>query len=248
MSIQLPKLSTVLYTTTSGSQFDGTNDYMSKAAAVISGYDTGVCSFWIKKNVANNVGQIVSCIDSAGSPSPGNILSIDINNNTFTVLVRVSGDTSNRRIRTTSSGLNNTNWNHVCFGWSHSGGTCSLAINGVSIAVTFTLVSGLTTCTTPTNWYFGSDETAGNKLAADVSEFYLDDGLYLDCSTKAVIRKFYSEIKRPVFLGSTGIKPKGTVPKIYFKGVGTGFNINSGSGGDFTTTGTLTTSSSTPST
>lgn len=99
----------------------------------------------------------------------------------------------------------------------------------------------------PTGMEVGGDAYFGtNYIDGCLAEFYVAPG-YTDFSVLANRRKFLSATKRPVFLGSDGSLPSGSQPLIYLKGSGTGFNVNSGSLGNFTTTGTLTVPTSTPS-
>lgn len=70
-------------------------------------------------------------------------------------------------------------------------------------------------------------------------------------TVKANRRKFISANGKPVFLGTDGSKPTGTPPIVFLSqqrnDTPNTFNINRGTGGDFTITGTLTESTTSPS-
>lgn len=87
-----------------------------------------------------------------------------------------------------------------------------------------------------------------NPFVGSLSEFFFIPGQYPDLTLLPTVRKFLSASKRPVFLGSNGSLPFSIQPGTYLKGSGTGFNVNSGSTGNYTTTGTLSVPSTTPST
>ena len=89
--------------------------------------------------------------------------------------------------------------------------------------------------------------TSSAYIDGGVSHMWFDDS-FIDLSVKANRRKFITSTHRPVNLGSIGELPTGSQPVIYLRGTGTGFTVNSGSGGNFTATGTLTTPSNSPST
>lgn len=93
----------------------------------------------------------------------------------------------------------------------------------------------------------GSNDAYSSKyLDGSVSELYIANG-YTDLSIISNRRRFITASKRPAFLGTNGSLPTGSPPLIYLKGSGTGFNVNSGTLGNFTTSGTLTTPTTTPS-
>lgn len=86
---------------------------------------------------------------------------------------------------------------------------------------------------------FGSEDYGG--CMADV---WISAG---NTYANITIGDFYSA-GDPVDLGATGTGPDGSQPAVFLKGSGTGFTVNSGSGGNFTKSGTtaLTTCSTAP--
>lgn len=88
-----------------------------------------------------------------------------------------------------------------------------------------------------------------SSYPGSLSEVYLKLNTTLDISLLSNRRKFISATKRPVFLGINGSLPLNSIPDVYLKGNGSVFNVNSGSIGDLTITGTgtLTTPTTTPS-
>lgn len=80
---------------------------------------------------------------------------------------------------------------------------------------------------------------------ADIADLWFDQS-YLDISEVSNRRKFISASGMPVFLGSNGQAPLGTVPLFYFSGDKDTFLINKGTGPTVTQTGVLTNASSPP--
>ena len=80
----------------------------------------------------------------------------------------------------------------------------------------------------------------------DMSDTWVNSAL-VDFSVETNRRKFISASGRPVDIGSDCSTPTGTVPAFCFSGDASNFATNQGTGGAFTTTGTLTNASTSPS-
>ncbi len=246
MTISLPP-SSVFYPASAGAVFDGTNDYISKATAIVANYDKGICSFWFNKSTGATNENFIAPISSVPLTS---VLQLSISSFSRVLKAQVwkeGTDTLYEWSVQSFSAFENSHWHNVLWSWDAAAGLMTLAIDDVVNSVqTFPLNTN--TGGAPTAWYIGASSTGSNKLNASLSEFYLTTDVYYDFSIVANRRKFISATKRPVFLGADSSIPTGSKPEIYFKGSGTGFNVNSGLGGNFTTTGTLTTPTTTPST
>lgn len=91
----------------------------------------------------------------------------------------------------------------------------------------------------------GTDEIKG-----DLAEIYVNVGSYLDLTTAPNIAKFYAAGK-PVDLGADGSTPTGLAPEVYLSvregGAANDIATNRGTAGNFTITGTLSLSATSPS-
>lgn len=140
-------------------------------------------------------------------------------------------------------------------GWQ--GITCSANINGANIASIYrgdtdilgdaTNFDGYDTIPPTTNFYFGTD-SLGNFITGDVADFRLWMGAFIDLTSINNRRLFVRANGKPAdpslanaVLGTPIISFIGTVASP----VST-FPVNGGSGGSFTTTGTLTAASTSP--
>lgn len=91
--------------------------------------------------------------------------------------------------------------------------------------------------TTVTDWFLGG---TGFEYSGCLSEFWFNQGTYLDVTTAPNLAKFYSGGK-PVNLGANGSTPTGSQPLIYdhvsSSGAASDFGNNLGSGGGWTING-----------
>lgn len=106
--------------------------------------------------------------------------------------------------------------------------------NGVSSSLTVTTWSDDTIDFIGANYIyrFGADIFGVDNVYGGVSQDWFDDS-YLDN-----VSAFYNS-GQPVNLGTSGETPTGSSPVFYMMGSGNGFNVNSGTGGNFTVTGNL---------
>jgi hypothetical protein len=102
-----------------------------------------------------------------------------------------------------------------------------------------------------TPFYFGSD-TFGDNLTGDIADVWVAPGVSLLSGSgasatisEATRRKFIDAGGKPVDLDCS--KPTGSAPAICFTGDASTFGTNEGTGGAFTTSGTLTDAASSPS-
>jgi hypothetical protein len=104
---------------------------------------------------------------------------------------------------------------------------------------------------THTNCSLGARIDTNNKFNGDLAEFYFNIAASLDITQESNRTLFRTASGKPVNLGTTGELPTGSAPINYFhldKGESAAnFATNRGTGGNFTITGALTTSATSPS-
>jgi hypothetical protein len=221
------------------SVFDGTNDYMT----LVSGGPTGLIdgnkftfSTWIK---FGSDGTWATIVDYSTSILGLRFLIRRNDDNTLLVFANNSGGTEILRISTTETFTVADGWTHlyVCIDLSDTAKRkiykdstpCTLTVTTYNTAGTIDYVGA------GFNYRIGARaDGAVDKMNAALSEYWWDDS-YLDDLTKFVTDGC------PIDLGADGSTPTGAAPVFYFKGEGNAFNVNSGTGGNFTVTGTLTT-------
>lgn len=224
-----------------------TNSYQTatQASLGLSDSKVGIVSFWIKpdsnsfvggtKYVQNNLG---GRLDIRFEPATG--VSTIIGKNS-------SGSTIFQVTASTGGEFSAGNWYHVLASWDLASGIASTHyyINGVNRKKT-----GGTATDDFIDHANGNSIVVGDHYAGGysgcISEFYYNLSESIDFSSQANREKFaLSGV--PVDLGSDGSTPTGTSPEVYLKSAYSSFEVNSGSGGDFTVTGGPYTSCESPS-
>lgn len=205
----------------------------------IAAGQTGTLSFWIRVDANLGPQEILGIV---GGSSPFNVQWID---NKFIIFAKNSASINILAIATSAAYSPGTTWLNVLASWNLATGATNLYINNVSDNV-------VTTATNDTidyagagnNCYVGSQNT---NLLMDgaLSELWFDTS-FIDLSVAGNRAKFISG-GYPVNLGSTGQTPTGSSPLLYLKNPASTFYTNSGTGGNFTVTGSLAIASSSPS-
>lgn len=145
-----------------------------------------------------------------------------------------------------STAVNIGQWNHFLISVDLSTTTAHMFVNGTSVTTTPGTTTNDNIDFTKSDYNFG--RVAGSAtafLVADVAEVWFDTS-YFDLTTASNVELFNAGCI-PADMGSDGSVPTGSSPLVYFSGPN-GFKsgINSGSGGDFTTAGTITDSTNEP--
>ena len=222
--------------------FDGTNDWMRLTASSVTGLADGndvTLSCWIK--FTGNGADTHPCIFIIGN---------SVNRTRFCVLrvnstgkIEVYAENSSNVgvidiVGSTSIG-NSGAWIHlyVCIDLTPAtSANCKMYINGVPETITTNFyTSGATIDLVAGNsakYNVGADQFNTGRLQASLAELWIND-TYLDDPTK------FASGGHPISLGTTGTLPTGSQPVWYFKGDGNAFNVNSGTGGNMTVTGSL---------
>lgn len=233
-----------------GARFDGTNDYMVRSSDLAGNVDgrLGIFSVWLRLDAA---------------PVGGKYVIFDGEQEHFSVYLESDGrftvfgsdPVASNRLAITSSNVysTGTTWIHLLASWNLTiAGSGRLYISDVSdyIEVHYT---NLDIDYTQTKWNVGvlNALSGANIFNGGMAELYFATGQYLDFSLAANRRKFITATGKPVNLGVDGSRPTGVVPIVYLRvadgAAASTFANNLGSGGNFTITGALDTTSTSPS-
>jgi Uncharacterized conserved protein len=229
-----------------GVTFDGTNDYLSYTTSfgVDSTQATG--SFWFRRNGNNGTQQVLFCaIDSAGSCRYQ--IDLDASNK-----IHLKGNgTGGGTLRLDASGFTSivdTNWHHVMYSFDLANSSNrSIYLDGVAETPTWGTYSNAVIDFTRTGYSVGAFTNGASKFNGDIADFWLDEGTYMDLSAAANRALFRDANGYPVDLGSTGNRPTGSVPDVFFSGASVStFNTNQASGAAWTLNGALDRASTQP--
>lgn len=234
-----------------GVNFDGTNDYLSRASDFTGNADSKkftICGWFANlSNSGNN--QIWIAGDFTGGNAGFSV------NTQFNGVVSISG--SNAAGSGIMSGLTSavipqsTTWKWLGISVDMSGtGKRHIYVNDTDASPTWSTYTDDTFDLTKSIHYGGATNSgsgAFNLLNSDVAELWVGYGQYIDFSVEANRRKFITSSGKPTSLGADGSTPTGTAPTVYFRGDSTTFATNAGTGGAMTLTGTLTDSATNPS-
>lgn len=216
--------------------FTDSVDKLSRSTALTgaSTSDSGTLSFWFKPTGLINSTTTIFRVGS------------DL------YLSRIQSDDSNasrRGVLSISStpvfyygsfALASNTWTHCLVSWRTSGSNVLQAYfnDTVNTPQSLTLATGtINYAATPAE--LGATPTGAPFLAGDMAEFWFNP-TYVDLSVADNRRKFITADGSPAFLGRTGQRPIGASPLIYLKGPASAWGTNSGTGGNFTVTGTFT--------
>lgn len=224
---------------TSAAEFDGTNDYLTKTGLTgAADGGKGIISLWVNTDTD---GTAPAIYDQNGQSHVQ--ITIDASNR-FSILTSDStGVQAPIFMRSsTDSVLAADGWVHILASWD-----CTLAtpeyhlyISDVEDANTLGSPQQANIDYTESTYILMARDAAAGKFDGCVAEFYFNQAEFLDFSVEANRRKFIDASGKPVSLGDNGETPTGTSPIIYLKDPYDSFEINSGTGGDFTVVGALT--------
>jgi len=234
-----PDLATSTPTAVPAVDFDGTNDYLSRGAALSGISNSNFFSFSCWMRVDGGDGT-VRVIFNDVNVTVRVFLELDVANR-LEFGARDAAGTSIFHIRTTGTFAAASTWYHVCGSINTSTAAYTLFVNDVSDS---NIVTNQTPFTipwaTPTNWLVGAYNAGTLKWNGALSQIWISSKEYVDFSDIEARRQFINAYKKPVeWLGTDGSLPTGTVPDIYLRNSAFNFGTNTGSGGDFTITGAL---------
>ena len=218
--------------------FDGTNDYLTRGAALTGEADgkNVILAFWIKRN--GNAGSKQNVFGNYN----GYIESYFHTDNTFNLLLHNSSGTKITHIYTSAILVDN-NWHHIMA--STNGTTQHLYLDGSTDLTSSHNVDDVIDLTKGGGdyWAIGANAEGSGAapLHADIADMIFDD-TYLDLSILSNRAKFISTTGEPVDPGSDASTAIAAGrPLVYMnQNALASWHTNSGTGGGFTETGALT--------
>lgn len=229
--------------------FDGTTAYLKRESSDLN-ISSGILSLWFNLNATSGSFNALFC---AYLSSPVSYL-YALRNGTNNIFIQlVSG--AHTFNYTSSTTYVSSGWHHLMTSWntnlSAGNKVASLYVDGVDVKGSVSDAGSAFTMGSSFNHYVGVNNTTGSVgtqfFKGGLAEVYFNGTQFLDLTILANRRKFLTASKRPAFLGLDGKLPTGSQPQVYLRGSGVGFNVESGSLGNYTTVGALTTPTTTPS-
>lgn len=233
--------------TAQGVNFDGTNDYLTRGAALTGAASgkKGIVSFWFKMRGGNNADR--SFLEPNAITGAGYLYVRRDNANKIKVEGRGAFSTQLQMLSTSTYTSAMSAWAHCIASWDLSATTGKIYVDGADVtAASPTLNNANIEYASPTNWGVGGKPDGTFLMNADIAELYVNFTDYLDLSNSANVQKFRSAGGAPVSLGSDGSTPTGNQPIIYLRNPTATWQDNLGSGGNFTVNGALTDSATNP--
>ncbi len=218
---------------TTGVDFDGSNDYMKRGADLTGSADSKIFSgsFWFKRGSTGAQQHIYLSTSGAGVVefTSANLIRIKAENSSSTKILDIR-----------SSAITDTaSWHHCCFSVDLTAANGELWIDDVSDYNENTYIDD-TIDFTVSDHAIGANTGGNNKLDLCLADLWLEQGVDLAFGTESNRRKFVTAAGELVDLGANGETPTGGSPIIFCKGPSGDFDTNLGTGGDFTVTGALT--------
>jgi hypothetical protein len=217
-----------------GAHFDGTNDHLNLERSSATANSTRhVISFWF--NVTGGIGTNRYFGQATSSRWYTRLDSA----NTLTIQFRDTSGVINW-LWTTNATFTSSGWHHI-FAYidTTSAGDSILYVDGIADVGSPTIQIESVMRTGAKNWAIGAmvGGSGNSAFPGDLAEFWMGDpGRVV---TALDLLSFISNGK-PRNLGLQGEIPFNIQPSFYLQGNNTAFHINSGSAGDFTLTGALT--------
>lgn len=216
--------------------------YMTNASNLtgIANGKTGTLSFWMRIDANTSPQEILGILGGIGG------LNVQwVNTNKFSIFAQNSSGVNILAIATSASYSPGTTWLNVLASWNLGTGATNLYINNVSDNVVTTATNDTINYAVAGNKCYIGSQAGSQFVNGALSEIWFDTS-FMDLSIAGNRAKFISG-GLPVNLGSTGQTPTGSSPLLYLKSAAAQFNTNSGTGGNFTITGSLAIASSSPS-
>ena len=224
--------------------FDGTNDWLTRAAVLTGLADgkTGTVSLWF-----NKLGGDGATAQLMTTTTPRFAVRFFSTVNTLEVIGYNTAGTIIMQLRTTGTHLSGAGWKHFLASWDLANNLALIYINDVVAALGTNTKTNDTIDYTNLDFAVGATVTGTQKYNGDLSEVFLHSS-FLDISVEANRRLFISATGKPVSLGANGSTPFGTQPSLYLGNPLASWHTNLGAGGGFNVTGgALTAASTSPS-
>lgn len=229
-----------------GISFSGSSQWMRRGADLTGNADgkKGTVSVWVRLDGNNAANMAVLC-------NSGQFFQLRRNSsNKFQIQGSDSGGGGGLDFVSNNSYTSGATWRHVLASFDLASATGQMYITDASDIAGGPTLSNVAIDFTRGDWSVGDNAAGSAALTASVAELFFHED-YLDISQSSNRRKFISPTGKPVDLGSNGASPFGVQPLVYFSSrvgdLASAFNVNRGSGGNFTITGSPTIASSSPS-
>ena len=226
---------------TSASDFDGTNDYVTRGADATGLADgkAGTLSLWIRVDGGDGANRRILATAAAAPRfqllfAAANTISLSGRNAAGTLILnKLTADTY-------ASGAV---WYHILASWNLAAATSHLYVSNVAPSLAINTNTDDTIDYTQGNFSIGALTDGAEKFNGCIAELYFSP-TYIDLSVAANRRRFISDTGKPVPLGWTGRLPTGTSAIIYHPD---GNATERGTAGTWTVTGSLDACSTVPS-
>lgn len=216
--------------------FDGTNDWLARGADLtgISDGKEGTFSLWFNLS-SDPAGNAVLM----GGPSgEGLWIHYDPTSDVYRVTGENAAGTWILAMKTASTYTPSDDWLHLLFAWDLAAGTGQIYVNDAEDRAGAPTLTNDTLDYTRGNWAIGALSGGGAKIAGAFADMWFHT-TYIDISKEANRRRFITEDLRPARLGALGEYPLGAQPLLYLANPFDRFEINRGTGGNFSVTGAL---------
>lgn len=164
---------------------------------------------------------------------------------TFRLFCRNSAGTLITNVASVATVTTASGWANILCAWDLAAATVQIYINDASSVAAGTIVDDMIDYTEG-EWSVAASPDGANICTAYFSDYYLNLSTFIDLSVTANRRKFISPALKPVYLGANGSAPTGTQPILFLSGTASNYATNKGSGGGFTTNGSLSNAPSSP--
>ncbi len=220
--------------------YDGVNDYQTRGADLTGVADSKVGTFAAFLRVDGGDGASRRILNHIGN----DFFAEWDTTNRFRIFARNAAGTTILTIRSNTAYLAGASWISVLASWDLANTTGQVYVNDASdLLAGATLTNDTLDYAGGTDWGFGAYPTGSAFWNGCLSIVWVDFANFTDFSVEANRRKFITAENKPVNLGATGSNP-GSTPIIYTDNGD--LTDNKGTGGDFTTTGSLDACSSNP--
>lgn len=220
--------------------FDGSNDYGTRGGDLTSNADgkKGIVSFWFK--LTGGDAALQRFYDQTGSFNNVSRLTT----NKMQIIGSNAAGTAILNLRSTTSYVADSTWHHLAASWDMATtGARWLYIDGADDLNLQAFTDDTIDYTRAEHRIGANVSAAGEKLNAEIADFYYNVSENLDLSDAGNLAKFI-ENGLPVDLGDDGSLPTGNQPIIFLRRpigatADSFLSDNKGYGGDFTVTGAL---------
>lgn len=216
--------------------FDGSTTYVAKTSNLtgISDGKIGLISFWVKPGTNFDIEYLLR--EDSGYfeviRTGANLVQVNGYNAAASKILDLTSTTQ----------IDAGTWYWVCVSFDlGTAGRSYIYINGVDRTTRNTHTNDSINFTSG-GWGTAAKSDGSGLIALKLCEYYFTTpAAWFDITNSTNRDKFYnSGTSKPVDLGANGSTPTGTQPLVYFHNQPAPWGTNLGSGGTFTTTGTIT--------